>query len=385
MTPTVLIVVDDTLVEESDQSFNWFYKPHHKGKKRSECLAAELAELNPYIRVDSMSSSDINEESIKEFNLFMLTDCYDKILIDGWNILCRKHQVGFLVINVIGLFGSIFVDFGKHKVHDKYFACRRNQLYVEQISNSKPGIVTFQKIGRPHCFEDGDFVTINGVQGMPEVNGMEPRPIKIVDQHSIAIESTVSYGKYSGGGYVVYEKVPITMTFSSFKDISSKPKIKSPFDYTSNQMEYHICQLVYYELKDELEQEVWMLNGRYSEDQIQQFVKDIVVSRPYIKTLMNNHKLNSQKIIKMATGLVVMGKSQFLPACVFMANFAAIQVICFAGKFVPINQLLYVNWSDTMASSFVESLQTAQPDPLRQHFTNYKVIRKDIIDYANMK
>ena len=62
---------------------------------------------------------------------------------------------------------------------------------------------------------------------MPEVNGEEPRPIKVIDQYNLAIESTLGFGKYTGGGFVTFEKVPVTMNFVSFKENCAKPRLKS--------------------------------------------------------------------------------------------------------------------------------------------------------------
>ena len=75
-------------------------------------MASEIRSLNPYIKIDNLGNSSINEDLIRNFSIFILTDCYDQILIDGWNILCRKHKVGFITVNSVGLMGSMFVDFG---------------------------------------------------------------------------------------------------------------------------------------------------------------------------------------------------------------------------------------------------------------------------------
>lgn len=48
----------------------------------------------------------------------------------------------------------------------------------------------------PHNYQTGDFVCIHEVEGMIEVNGNEPRPIKILSGTSFSIEDTTHFRKY---------------------------------------------------------------------------------------------------------------------------------------------------------------------------------------------
>lgn len=47
------------------------------------------------------------------------------------------------------------------------------------ITNDSEGVVTVHEDKR-HGFEDGDYVKFSEVEGMVEVNGEEPRPIKFM-------------------------------------------------------------------------------------------------------------------------------------------------------------------------------------------------------------
>lgn len=80
----------------------------------------------------------------------------------------------------MGFHSFIFTDFGEgFKVIDKDGE-EVSPYFIENITKGDPGIVTINK-ERPHTFSTGDFVCIYEVEGMTEVNGIEPRPIKVID------------------------------------------------------------------------------------------------------------------------------------------------------------------------------------------------------------
>lgn len=385
MTPEKLTLADDILVTKQDKHFNWFHKPGHINMKRSDTLAMELRGLNPFLMPDALPMIAIDEEIIKSYDMFYLTDCYDANLIDGWNHVCRKHNVAFVLANCVGCFGSVFADFFNLQICDKYYLAKKQHFYIQNITNQKPGRVTLQKIGRVPFFEDGDYVTISGVQGMSQVNGDDPRPIKIIDPYSFTIESTLAYGKYQAGGTVCYEKVPINLKFSSYRENMSKPRLSSTSDRHISQLELHVCMLIYYELKEELEEDVCIVADQYTEEDLGQFISDIIVSRDVIKQLIINHKLVAKKMKQFVLKLINMRSSQFLPVCHQMANLAAFQLICRAGKFQPLNQILYYDISEYFSPHFLDAMGTAEVSAIDHYNTTFKSLTPGIIDHQNLK
>lgn len=327
----------------------------------------------------------IDEEIIKVYDIFYLTDCYDANLIEGWNLVCRKHGVAFVAVNCVGCLGSLFADFSRLKINEKYFLPKKYAFFVDKISNQKPGKVTLQKVGKQFFLEDGDFVTINGVHGMTQVNGTEPRPVKVLDATSFTIEPTLGYGKYAGGGIVNYEKVPVSLNFASFKENQSKPRLRSHSDKGCSQLELHVCMLIYYELREELEEEVCNVADLYTEDDLGQFISDIIVSRDIIKQLIVNHKLAAKKLKQVVLRLINIRGGQFLPVCQLIANLASFQLICLAGKFQPVSQLLYFDVTDHFPDSFIEALGTTDLNALDHHHTTFKALSPKIVDHQNLK
>lgn len=53
---------------------------------------------------------------------------------------------------------------------------------------------------------------------MPEVNGTDTRPVKVVDDYSFLIEDTSEFGTYISGGYIEQAKVPFKLNFKNYEE-----------------------------------------------------------------------------------------------------------------------------------------------------------------------
>jgi ubiquitin-activating enzyme E1 len=72
-----------------------------------------------------------------------------------------------------------------------------------------------------HGLEDGDFVTFREIQGMTELNDIEPRKIKVLGPYSFSIGDTSAFTDYKNGGLFTQVKMPKYIDFVS--------TIESPF------------------------------------------------------------------------------------------------------------------------------------------------------------
>jgi len=386
LTPAKLTVSDDNEVDDFDESFNWFYRPHYYGKKKSDAIVSELFLMNPFLNINQIQTDSITEDVVKTYDIFILTDCYNQNVIDGWDVICRQNNVGFLLVSCIGMFGSLFVDFGpKFRVLDKFNMTKKNHYNIKNITRSKPGVITIQDVGRQFVLETGDFVTIREVEGMTEVNGNEARPIKVLDSTSFSIENTSSYTSYLKGGLVIPEPVPMTLKFDSFRDNLNKPKFKSTDNGNFSQIEMHVCMMIYYELREELEEEVCLVADQFEETEISQLVSDILLSREFIRKMVAQNGLDVSKLKKLTLKLVNSKKGQFLPVSHMMANLASTQVICYTGKFMPIYQSVNFEVASQFADTFLESLSFSEYNPLDHHLETYGNLTDKILNHMNLK
>lgn len=388
LSPALLTLVDDSQVEETDRFFNWFYKPNQVGKRRSEALANELNNMNTNVKIDVVDGSLIPESLIKKYNIFILTDCYSIQLVEGYDQLCRTNNVAFIIANCIGTLGSIFVDFGEnHRIEDKYHSSRKQQYFVKHITNERPGKVELHNLGKASGFQTGDYVCFSGVEGMSQVNGNEPRPIKVIDENSFTIEPTLSFDKYAGGGVVTYEKVPTKLAFKSFKQAWTAGKMKSEVNSnnTLTQLEYHICMMIYYELREEHEVSVSLLVDTLSDKNFDEVFEEIIITRPLIKNLYDRTAKRKQLIYKLMTHLLYARGQQLVPVSMIIANYVSIQLICLTGKLTPIHQFAYFDASDSLSDDFIGCLGYEEKDLLSYHFESHKLTKPGIIDFENQK
>jgi ubiquitin-activating enzyme E1 len=139
------------------------------------------------MKLSILPESELNQNQIKNYDLVILTDFWDQNLIYQYNIFCReqKKPIGFIHCGILGLFLFSFVDFGNgFKIYDKD-GLETKPYLIQNISKSNPGVVTLLK-EQKHEFVTGDFIKIQEVEGMTEVNGTDTRPIKVIDQYRLS-------------------------------------------------------------------------------------------------------------------------------------------------------------------------------------------------------
>ena len=85
---------------------------------------------------------------------------------------------------------------------------------IASVTNDTDGTVTCLDETR-HGFEDGDFVTFSEVKGMIELNGCEPKKIKVLGPYTFSIGDTSNLSRYERGGIVSQVKVPREIQFVS--------------------------------------------------------------------------------------------------------------------------------------------------------------------------
>jgi ubiquitin-activating enzyme E1 len=76
-----------------------------------------------------------------------------------------------------------------------------------------------------HGFQDGDFVTFAEVEGMHELNGCEPRKIKVLGPYTFSVGDTTGLGDYVRGGLVTQVKMPETVSFKSLEASLAAPEV----------------------------------------------------------------------------------------------------------------------------------------------------------------
>lgn len=79
------------------------------------------------------------------------------------------------------------------------------------LTQGSPGIVTLRGGTKRHSFCDGDLVIFSDIEGMVELNGDSPQPVRVQEDGSLEIGDTATFSRYLRGGVVTEVKRPKTV------------------------------------------------------------------------------------------------------------------------------------------------------------------------------
>lgn len=174
--PASVVIYDPTIVSINDLGANFYLRESHVGKlSRAAASVGQLQELNPYVKVSVLDQLKLEDHL--NFNVVCYTENINGIanLIET-NKLCRQNKVGFILSETMGLTGYAFVDYGdSHAVFD-HNGEPDEQFIIDAITNEEQAVVRVRADTR-HSFEEGDFVKFVEVEGMTEINKLEPLEI----------------------------------------------------------------------------------------------------------------------------------------------------------------------------------------------------------------
>lgn len=94
---------------------------------------------------------------------------------------------------------------------------------IAGVTKEEEGVVTCLDETR-HGLEDGDHVTFSEVQGMVELNGCEPRKIKVLGPYTFSIGDTTAFSDYVRGGVVTQVKMPKKIQFKPLSEALNEPE-----------------------------------------------------------------------------------------------------------------------------------------------------------------
>lgn len=337
--PAAVTLHDDSLVELGDLGSNFYLSVADVGKKsRAQACANRLAELNPYVKV-TVHSGPISADVISNLSVAVFTGATEANLLE-YNELCRTRTpaVGFICADSFGLVGRAFVDYGdSFTVRDQDGEEPRNAI-IAGITQEKLGIVHTHE-QRRHGFQDGDHVAFKEVEGMTELNGSVPRPIKVTGPYSFTIEDTTGYKPYIREGIVTQVKVPKTIAFSSYKQSLTQPGELPTPDLAkfgrSEQLHIALQALQKYRAQNSSLPAVRNISDG---DVCVKLAKELNAS---LKT-QDGAALTVDEVDEtVVRQLAFFSKCSFSPMCAFLGGVVAQEIVKFTGKFTPLQQPLY--------------------------------------------
>lgn len=112
--PASVTIFDPNQVSFGDLSSNFYCREEDVGKvSRAEASISKLQELNPYVKVGTISS--LTTQDLAKYNVVCVTENFESVdtLIE-YNEFCRQNKIGFILSLAYGPSGIAFVDYGNN-------------------------------------------------------------------------------------------------------------------------------------------------------------------------------------------------------------------------------------------------------------------------------
>lgn len=356
---------DPNPVMMSDLSSQFFLRKEDVGKPgvtRASATASRLAELNSYVPVKALDVPSLDKETLQSFKVVVMTHA---LLSEQLRVNDMTHGSGthFLSADVRGLFGTVFADLGTN------FTCKDTNGeppmdgIVVSVTQDKEGLVTTIDEKR-HGLQDGDFVTFSEVQGMTELNGIEPRRVTVKGPYTFTIGDTSSFGQYKGGGLFKQVKMPEFLNFKSLRESLTAPEcIISDFAKMDRPIILHAA----FEALSSFEEQ----HGRSPRPRSKEDARAVVEQAQAI--LQSRGQLpEGEEANKLATWLTTelafQATGDLSPMVAFIGGFVAQEVLkACSGKFHPLLQHMYVDVLEALPKE-VPSLPESEFAPIGSRY-----------------
>jgi ubiquitin-activating enzyme E1 len=344
---------DSKNVSWSDLASQFYLTEKDIGKNRVEVSLPQLKDLNPYVSVKTLTGEI--DDKLTNFNVVVFTDSPIASLVEK-NEICRKAGVKFIAAESRGIFGSLFCDFGVgFEVFDPDGETPVQNIVVN-ITNSNPAVVSVHDDKAVHGFYDGDYVQFEAVEGMTELNNMEPFKIQSTGKHTFTIDvDTTSFGKYAGSGYVKQVK-----QVQKFDYLPLAESLKNPAIIDTDFAKFGRPQLLHsaFMALNEFIQKNGDLPKSYNTTDAEELVN-------LTKNLVSDKDSVDERIVRL---LSYTARGNISPMAAFLGGLAAQEVQkATSGKFTPLNQWMHFDAVECLPSddSALPSEADVQPENTR--------------------
>ncbi|XP_065909784.1 ubiquitin-like modifier-activating enzyme 6 [Dysidea avara] len=222
-----LTVHDANVISLADLSSQFFVRESDISTNRAVASQGRLAELNPYVTVDTMTQ--VFDQSSKldflgDYQCVVLCGASEAVQVHVDNY-CRSQDppIKFISCDVRGVFSYVFCDFGDHFEVVDINGEEPVEVFIADITKANPGVVSINdSMHSTHELEDGAMVTFKEVVGMAELNGTTHK-VKVINSKQFSISDTSSFTSYQHGGLASQIQTIATMQFTSLAHQLTKP------------------------------------------------------------------------------------------------------------------------------------------------------------------
>lgn len=333
-------------VDPYERSSQFFLRDQPSGSRSFlESTAAELSELNSYVKVDSYNGQ-LTDEFISKFKVVVLTRSEsDEQLLLGDK--CHDRGIHFILAETKGVFGRIFCDFGENFTVIDTNGEAPYQYHINKIIKGEKTEVILTDDVR-HMFDVGDEVVFSEVQGMTEINKWSPVEITATGTYSITVGDTSSFGNYKNGGLVTHVKKPNQMNFKRLRESVDEPSFELRIFNEARVKQLHLA----FSALHEFIRRNRTLPKPWNQADADQFL-ELATSRN--KTLKSPLDKLDEALLR---NFSYTASGNLSPIQAIIGGIAAQEIMkALSGKFTPIHQWLYYDAIDCLPSDDISRLQ----------------------------
>ncbi|CAI9728990.1 ubiquitin-like modifier-activating enzyme 6 [Octopus vulgaris] len=340
-----LTIHDDKVATVTDLGTQFFLHENdvNSGLNRAEACCKRIAELNPYVTVNTTSiplqdSTDLTY--LKDYQCVILTET-SLNLQRKVNNFCHQQNppIKFISGDVFGVFAGCFCDFG-----DEFDIFDANgeepkEVFIGNITKANPGVVGCLENTR-HYLQTADKVTFKEIKGMTALNG-KVCTVSVLNPFTFTICDTSGeeFNEYDHGGICVQLKIPEKGHHESLETQLTKPNLLTPdLSRLNAPFTIHCAFLAL--------QSFYQMNGRLPNTRCSDDAELLLSKAKEIHSSMSiKEELDESLIQKLAFTC----KGCLPPLCAVLGGFMAQEVLkAITGKFTPLSQWFYLDVTDVM-------------------------------------
>ena len=364
--PKKVTIFDPNIAKINDLTANFYLKKEdiENRKRRDESIIEKLSLLNPYVKVEIMNGNNILEniqnnlkDENSKYDVVLISEFLPKEEIIKINIICRKNNTGFIYTAELGIYGFCFVDFGDNFCVNDENGEEPLKYCIKSISKEQKGIVRIDTTAGKLRLGDNNKVIFKEIEGMTELNSCQPRTIKVLSNDSVEIGDTSKFSDYISGGIMIEVKYQKEYHFNPLEErfeipYTEEEGIPEQIDVAkinTNEM-VHLGLLAlnqFYKEKKYLPE----LNNEEHAKELISYGKEIYKNKENLFWLNGlEEEIEDFDIIleKTLLRLSLWSRAQISPIASFLGGVSAQEIVKFTGKYNPIHQWIWFDFSETV-------------------------------------
>ncbi|XP_061535073.1 ubiquitin-like modifier-activating enzyme 6 isoform X2 [Phycodurus eques] len=332
-------------------------------RKRAEAVCPRVAELNPYVHVDT-STSPLDDNTdlsfLLKYQCVVLTEARLS-LQKKVNEFCHSQRppIRFIGSDTYGICARVFCDFGDGFEVSDPTGEEPKDIFIQSITRDNPGVVTCLD-NQPHGLQNSQSVVFREVNGMVELNGTS-RKVSVLSPHSFAIGDTSHLQAYAHGGFFVLVKTPKMYTFETLERQLWDPQVLTPdFSKPEAPLQIHAAMFALETFQEQ--------HNRFPNAGCLQDAETLLkLTEEVNATLRNKAAVNAELVQWLART----ARGTLPPLAAAVGGLASQEVLkAITGKFAPLQQWFYFD-----AIEVVKPLQSVSADEFLPRGDRYDGLR----------